>query len=53
MRKTGLGLPICKRIVEEHHGTLQIASEIDIGTCVRIALPATPLAAGPRGIDAQ
>jgi len=36
---TGLGLPICRRIVQDHGGTFEIASEVGKGTTVRIALP--------------
>ncbi len=36
---TGLGLPICKRIVEQHQGRLEIASRPGEGTTVRILLP--------------
>jgi signal transduction histidine kinase len=36
---TGLGLPICRRIVQEHHGTIELASGLDTGTTVRIDLP--------------
>jgi PAS domain S-box-containing protein len=38
---TGLGLPICRRTIEEHRGTIEIESQFGIGTTVRIALPAT------------
>jgi PAS domain S-box-containing protein len=38
---TGLGLPICRRTVEEHGGTISIESTIGAGTCVLIKLPAT------------
>jgi signal transduction histidine kinase len=38
---TGLGLPICRRIVQEYKGTLDINSEVGKGTMVRIALPVT------------
>jgi two-component system phosphate regulon sensor histidine kinase PhoR len=37
---SGLGLAIVKRVVEEHHGTLHIASAPAAGTTVRLVLPA-------------
>ncbi len=36
---SGLGLPIVKWIVEAHKGTIEVESEIDEGTTVRIKLP--------------
>jgi PAS domain S-box-containing protein len=36
---TGLGLAICRRAVQEHQGTIEIASEVGKGTTVRIVLP--------------
>jgi len=36
---TGLGLDICKRIIEEHHGTITCASQLNIGTTFTISLP--------------
>lgn len=36
---TGLGLMVCKRIIENHHGQLEIASEVGRGTTVSITLP--------------
>jgi signal transduction histidine kinase len=37
---TGLGLPICRRIIEEHHGAFSVESEVGKGTTVSIRLPA-------------
>lgn len=36
---TGLGLMMCYKIIEEHHGKLHISSELDKGTIVDIQLP--------------
>jgi PAS domain S-box-containing protein len=38
-RGTGLGLPIVKKIVEEHGGSIQIQNQPQGGTCVSILLP--------------
>lgn len=37
---TGLGLPICRRTVEELRGRIDVESEIARGTTIRITLPA-------------
>ena len=42
-RGTGLGLPIARRVVEEHHGSLRVESTPGRGTSVIIELPAPPL----------
>jgi PAS domain S-box-containing protein len=39
---TGLGLPIVKRLVEAHLGYIQVESQIDQGTTVKVLLPVTP-----------
>ena len=38
-RGTGLGLPICKRIIEAHQGTLSIETHTGRGTTIRMRLP--------------
>jgi signal transduction histidine kinase len=43
---TGLGLPITRRIIEDHHGTVTVQSRPKKGTTFRIILPAhSPAAA--------
>lgn len=36
---TGLGLPICKRLIEQHGGTLTLTSRVKVGTRVALHLP--------------
>ncbi|MCF6280848.1 MAG: PAS domain S-box protein [Candidatus Polarisedimenticolaceae bacterium] len=39
---TGLGLAIVKRMVEQHHGTIEMLANKTGGTCASIVLPTTP-----------
>jgi signal transduction histidine kinase len=44
----GLGLAICKRLIDAHHGSVSVESKVDVGTTFTIKLPvesAKPLAA--------
>jgi len=41
---TGLGLPICRRIAQEHGGTLEVSSDVGKGTTVRITFPSASAA---------
>ena len=36
---TGLGLPFCRRVVEEHGGEIKVESKLNKGTVFRITLP--------------
>jgi len=36
---TGLGLFITKKVIESHHGTIELESEPDVGTAISIRLP--------------
>ena len=39
---TGLGLVIIQTIVENHHGTVELWSEVGVGTEMTVRLPAAP-----------
>ncbi|MCC6994189.1 MAG: hypothetical protein IT370_06125 [Deltaproteobacteria bacterium] len=41
---TGLGLPITRRIIEEHGGTLELSTRAGAGTTATISLPTKPRA---------
>ncbi|NQU08996.1 MAG: hypothetical protein HQ583_10560, partial [Candidatus Abyssubacteria bacterium] len=38
-RGTGLGIPICKKVIEAHDGKLSITSKVGEGTTAEIRLP--------------
>lgn len=40
---TGLGLSICQNMIEQHGGTMRLASELGRGTQINILLPLNPL----------
>jgi PAS domain S-box-containing protein len=44
----GLGLTVCKAIVEAHEGQIDLTSSAGAGTTVRVFLPAHPVAQGAR-----
>ena len=48
-RGTGLGLPTTRRIIEEHHGTIDVRSERNRGTSVTVRLPLAPAPAPTEG----
>jgi signal transduction histidine kinase len=43
---SGLGLPICKSLIEHHGGRLELRSQLDHGTTVTIELPAERILEG-------
>jgi len=36
---TGLGLYVCRNIITKHHGSIEVESEVDVGTTFTIKLP--------------
>ena len=39
---TGIGLALCQRVMDEHHGAIALDSAPESGTTVTLTLPATP-----------
>ncbi len=48
---TGLGLPICREIVQAHGGAIWAESRAPAGACFTVALPLQPAAAQPADMD--
>ncbi len=40
---TGLGLPIVKRILDQHHGQISLHANKSGGTCASVTLPIGPI----------
>jgi two-component system, sporulation sensor kinase A len=45
---TGLGLTVCKKIIQEHNGCLTFHSELGIGTTVEVRLPLSAESTGKK-----
>ncbi len=47
---TGLGLPLTKALVEQHGGSLDLQSEVGVGTTVTVRFPVTRIAGSQQGL---
>jgi CheY-like chemotaxis protein/anti-sigma regulatory factor (Ser/Thr protein kinase) len=50
---TGIGLALCKRIVEAMEGQIDVSSTLGVGTIFRVTLPFQPEAPAPEPVAAQ
>lgn len=48
---TGLGLPICRQLIEHNRGLMTVESQLQQGTTFCILLPAASLAGDPTGVN--
>ena len=48
---TGLGLPLTKSLVELHGGSLNLDSQIGVGTTVTVRLPASRIVGSTENVD--
>lgn len=48
---TGLGLPICRQLIEHNQGKIEVLSQLETGTTFSIFLPAATLTGDPTGAD--
>jgi signal transduction histidine kinase len=49
---TGLGLPLTKALIEQHGGTLDLQSQVGVGTTVTVRFPAERIVGSPHEAEA-
>lgn len=50
---TGLGLHLCRQIIQAHNGTLKVHSQINEGTCFTLCLPRHPESGDRKNIESE